>query len=82
MIKPNQAIIFLIKKTIRFYQRFISPLFVSHCRFYPTCSQYALESFEQHGLFKGFYLSVKRVLSCNPWHAGGYNPVPAPHKNK
>ena len=62
---------------IKFYQRFISPILPGNsCRFYPSCSQYALEAFEKHGFFKALRLSIKRVLSCHPYHAGGYDPVP------
>ena len=65
---------------IRFYRRFISPLFPPRCRFTPTCSQYALEAFTKHGFFKGFYLTVWRILRCNPFCKGGYDPVPQKKK--
>ncbi|MCI6662978.1 MAG: membrane protein insertion efficiency factor YidD [Treponema sp.] len=61
---------------IRFYQICISPLFPPSCRFYPTCSSYALEAIQRHGPFKGFYLAVRRILRCNPFCKGGYDPVP------
>lgn len=61
---------------IRFYQKFISPLKPPTCRFYPTCSQYALESFKKYGMIKGGYLAVRRVLKCHPFNPGGYDPVP------
>lgn len=61
---------------IRFYQVCISPLFSPSCRFYPTCSNYALEAIQKHGPFKGLYLAVKRILRCNPYCKGGYDPVP------
>ena len=61
---------------IRFYQKCISPLFPPHCRFYPTCSQYALEAVEKYGFFKGGFLALKRILKCHPYHKGGYDPVP------
>ncbi|MDD4047756.1 MAG: membrane protein insertion efficiency factor YidD [Clostridia bacterium] len=60
---------------IRFYQKYISPLKGATCRFYPTCSQYAIEAIEKYGLFKGIILSIKRILKCNPYHPGGYDPV-------
>jgi hypothetical protein len=60
---------------IHFYQKNISPLLGSHCRFAPTCSQYALHAFEKYGFFKGFYLSSKRILKCNPLFKGGYDPL-------
>ena len=61
---------------IRFYQRFISPLLGPHCRFYPTCSQYALEAIETRGVFVGLALAAWRLLRCNPLCKGGYDPVP------
>jgi len=61
---------------IKFYQYFISPLTGPSCRYYPTCSAYALEAVEKHGSFKGTTLAVKRVLRCHPFHAGGFDPVP------
>jgi putative membrane protein insertion efficiency factor len=61
---------------IRAYQRFISPLTGPHCRFYPTCSQYAIEAYERHGLAKGTVLSLLRVAKCGPWNPGGDDPVP------
>ncbi len=63
---------------ISFYQRFISPFLPASCRFYPTCSHYSKEAFLIHGLFKGGALSIIRVLKCNPFHPGGYDPVPGP----
>ncbi len=61
---------------IRFYRKFLSPLKPPCCRFYPTCSQYALEAFEKRGFFVGFFLTVWRILRCNPLCKGGYDPVP------
>ena len=61
---------------IRFYQRFISPLFPPVCRYTPSCSQYAVEAITQHGPFKGTWLAIKRIVSCNPWGGSGYDPVP------
>lgn len=61
---------------IRFYQVCISPLFPPCCRFYPTCSNYALQAIEKYGPFKGVYLSIKRILRCHPFSKGGYDPVP------
>jgi putative membrane protein insertion efficiency factor len=53
---------------IRFYRYFISPLFPPSCRFTPTCSQYAIESIEEFGIFKGSYLALVRLSKCHPWH--------------
>ncbi|WP_138160428.1 membrane protein insertion efficiency factor YidD [Peptoniphilus catoniae] len=62
---------------IRFYQRVISKyIFVgAHCRFYPTCSEYAYQAYEKYGFFKGSYLTVRRILKCHPFHKGGYDPL-------
>ena len=61
---------------IRFYQRQISPLSPPRCRYIPTCSEYALEAVEKYGAVKGSWLAAKRILRCNPFHKGGYDPVP------
>ncbi|MBV9962591.1 MAG: membrane protein insertion efficiency factor YidD [Parafilimonas sp.] len=61
---------------IKIYQLIISPLFGPKCRFTPTCSHYAIEAFKKHGVFKGFWLSLKRILKCHPWGGSGYDPVP------
>lgn len=61
---------------ILFYKKAISPHFRPVCRFYPSCSTYALESIKKHGAIKGCYLSLKRLLKCHPLHKGGYDPVP------
>lgn len=62
---------------IRFYRKYISPLFPPKCRYIPTCSQYALEAIEKYGAAKGFWLALKRFLRCHPFHKGDmYDPVP------
>lgn len=61
---------------LRFYRKFISPHFPAHCRFTPTCSSYAITAFERFGVCKGLYLTIWRVLRCNPFGKGGYDPVP------
>jgi putative membrane protein insertion efficiency factor len=61
---------------IRFYQKFISPITPPTCRFYPTCSHYGLEAYRRFGVFKGSYLTIKRILKCHPFHPGGVDPVP------
>jgi uncharacterized protein len=60
---------------IKFYQKFISPLFPSSCRFYPTCSQYAVEALQKYGIIKGTFKSIWRILRCNPFNKGGYDPL-------
>ena len=61
---------------IRFYQRRISPLFPPKCKYYPTCSNYAVTAIERFGLFKGGLLAVWRILRCNPFSSGGVDLVP------
>lgn len=61
---------------IRFYQNFISPLKPPTCRFYPTCSAYAIEAIQKKGPVKGTWLAIKRIAKCHPFHPGGYDPVP------
>jgi uncharacterized protein len=63
---------------VRFYQRAISPALPPRCRFYPTCSAYALEAIEQHGAARGSWLAVRRLVKCAPWHPGGVDLVPEP----
>lgn len=63
-------------KLIRFYQVCISPLLPPSCRYTPTCSQYAIEAFQKYGVFKGGWLTLKRLLRCHPWGGSGYDPVP------
>ncbi|MGA8264225.1 MAG: membrane protein insertion efficiency factor YidD [Ignavibacteriaceae bacterium] len=60
---------------IRIYQKIISPLFPSSCRFYPTCSEYAVQAFTKYGVVRGFIKSAWRILRCNPFNKGGYDPV-------
>ena len=66
----------ILMALIRFYQMAISPYKKPCCRFYPTCSQYALEAVSKYGALKGSYLAVRRILRCNSFHEGGYDPVP------
>lgn len=61
---------------IRLYQVVISPLTPATCRFEPTCSHYSAEAIQKHGVFKGIWLSVKRISKCHPWGKSGYDPVP------
>jgi len=61
---------------IRFYQIFISPLKPPTCRFYPTCSAYAIKAIQKKGPVKGTWLAIKRIAKCHPFHPGGYDPVP------
>ena len=61
---------------IKIYQWTLSPLLGSKCRYTPTCSNYGLQAFKKYGPFKGFWLTLKRVISCNPWGGHGHDPVP------
>ena len=61
---------------IRFYRRQISPALPPCCRYFPTCSDYALQAVQKYGAVKGGWLAAKRVARCNPFHKGGYDPVP------
>jgi putative membrane protein insertion efficiency factor len=61
---------------IRFYQKFISPLTPPSCRYYPTCSAYAVTAIQKHGVIAGTIMGAARILRCNPFVKGGYDPVP------
>jgi len=61
---------------LRFYKAALSPLLPPACRYTPTCSEYAMEAIDRHGVLKGGWLATRRVLSCHPWSRGGYDPVP------
>ncbi len=61
---------------ISFYRAYISPLMGNHCRFYPSCSEYAQLSLQRFGVVQGSYLSIKRLLKCQPFHSGGVDLVP------
>lgn len=68
----QKAFIYLIKG----YQFLLSPFMVNRCRFYPTCSSYTIEAIEVHGVIKGLFLAIKRILRCHPLNPGGIDPVP------
>lgn len=68
----------LVLRALRFYKASISPQLPRACRYTPTCSEYAMEAIERRGLVVGAFLATKRVLSCNPFSKGGYDPVPQP----
>lgn len=67
----------ILLKIIRFYKRFISPLFPPACRFHPTCSDYACQAITEWGAARGSLLALKRILKCHPLHPGGFDYVPA-----
>jgi putative membrane protein insertion efficiency factor len=66
----------LVQAPIHAYRLALSPLLGPRCRFYPSCSAYALEAIERHGPLRGLALALRRLARCHPWHPGGYDPVP------
>lgn len=72
----------LLVLPIRFYQHFVSPWTPPTCRFSPTCSHYALEAIRAHGVARGGWLAVRRILRCQPLCRGGYDPVPEPRPTR
>lgn len=67
---------------IRGYQLLLSPFLGNHCRFYPSCSSYAMTAIETHGVGRGLWLGLRRLLRCHPWHEGGFDPVPEPRERR
>jgi len=76
--KPGRFLVPLFKAPLLLYRAVLSPLLGPRCRFYPSCSQYALEALEGHGPFRGLWLSLRRLLRCHPFHPGGVDAVPRP----
>lgn len=66
----------LLLAALRLYKRGVSPLLGTHCRYSPTCSDYAFQAIEKYGAVRGVFLGLKRLLRCHPLHAGGFDPVP------
>ena len=66
----------LLLKIIGFYRKYISPVTPPSCRFHPTCSEYGMTAITRFGAFKGSYLTIVRIIKCNPFHSGGFDPVP------
>ncbi len=73
---PGLLIRQILLALIQIYRYAISPFLGQRCRFYPSCSAYAAEALTKHGVLKGLWLSIKRVLRCHPFHPGGHDPVP------
>lgn len=67
----RKLIIYLIVK----YQNYISPVLGKNCKYYPTCSEYTKQAIEKYGVFKGFFYGLKRIIKCNPFSKGGYDPL-------
>ena len=80
-MKKNNMFKTIFILPVKFYQNFISPLLPNVCRHKPSCSQYMIEAIEIHGVIKGIYLGIRRILRCHPWGTSGYDPVP-PKKEK
>ena len=76
MRRLNQILSWPFILLIRLYQYGISPLIGPKCRFTPTCSHYGLQAFRKYGIWKGFFLTVKRISKCHPWGGSGYDPLP------
>jgi len=77
MVEAVKRIIgFFFIVLIKIYQYFISPITGASCRYTPTCSQYGVEAIKKYGAFKGGWLTIKRIASCNPWGGHGHDPVP------
>ena len=76
MARLHRLVLGLFTGPLRFYRRFLSPLKPPMCRFHPTCSQYAIEALERHGLVRGTGLALWRLLRCQPFCRGGHDPVP------
>ena len=72
----KRLLLALLVLLIRGYRLLLSPFLGRHCRFHPSCSEYALLALQSHGPWKGSLLALRRVGSCHPWHAGGFDPVP------
>ena len=78
----NKIITHPIIVIIKFYQFFISPILGQNCRYLPTCSEYSIQSIKKFGIFKGTFLSLKRISKCHPWGNHGYDPVPNDAREK
>ena len=77
----SKALAWPLIQLVRLYRLAISPWFGSNCRFDPTCSSYAIEALQVHGIFKGTWLAVRRIGRCHPWGGSGYDPVPENKKD-
>ncbi len=71
----SKLVVYIVSTLIKAYKYLISPILPSSCRFYPSCSEYALDALRKYGLVKGLWLTIKRIARCHPLSAGGYDPV-------
>jgi len=71
-----KVIIYILVIPIKAYQLILSPFFGPSCRFQPTCSTYAIDALRKHGVIQGVWLTIKRLVKCNPWGGRGFDPVP------
>jgi len=76
MTTPADIGVLIAVGTVRAYQYTIRPLIGANCRFWPSCSEYAVDAFRTHGVSRGGVMAARRILRCNPWHPGGVDPVP------
>jgi len=74
--RRRSAAVWMLRGPIRFYQLAISPMTPSVCRYYPSCSNYAIEAIDKYGALKGGWLAIRRILRCHPFRPGGFDPVP------
>ncbi len=77
----SQKLVWIPLALIKIYRYLISPLLGSHCRFYPSCSNYSEEAYQRFGWYKGTLLTIRRLSKCHPWHEGGVDPVPSNDKS-
>lgn len=73
----TSALVGILVGLVRLYQWTLRPFIGAQCRFAPSCSEYAVAALRTHGPLRGSFLTLRRILRCNPWHAGGWDPVPA-----
>lgn len=78
----RNIIVQILLLPVYFYRAVISPMLPPSCRYTPTCSQYTIEALKKHGPIVGSWLSIKRIVSCNPWGGSGYDPVPEPKRRR
>ena len=74
---PRSPLAWCVRALVLAYRCSLSPLLGPRCRFYPSCSEYALAAIDEHGAVRGAWLALRRIGRCHPWHPGGYDPVPA-----